>query len=58
MYVICDLLDLPLTSIGAIFGGKDHTTVIHAREKISEKIKENNRIKVIVNDIKSMCQNS
>ena len=55
---MCDLLDLPLTSIGSIFGKKDHTTVIHAREKISEKIKENNRIKVIVSDIKSMCQNS
>ena len=56
MYVITELLDLPLTSIGHLFGGRDHTTVIHAREKISNDIKNNNRLKVIVNDIKNMAQ--
>lgn len=55
MYLICELLDLPLVSIGEIFGGRDHTTVIHAREKVSDLIKENNRIKVEVNDLKSMA---
>ena len=55
MYVIYEMLDLPLTSIAQIFGKKDHTTVIHAREKISTDIKTNNRLKVIVNDIKSMA---
>lgn len=55
MYLICDMLDLPLVSVGQIFGGRDHTTVIHAREKVSELIKENNRIKVTVNDLKSMA---
>ncbi len=56
MYVITELLDLPLTSIGQLFGGRDHTTVIHAREKISQDIKTNNRLKVIVNDIKNMAE--
>lgn len=55
MYLICDMLDLPLTSIGQLFGGRDHTTVMHAREKITQLIKNNNRIKVIVNDLKSMA---
>ena len=55
MYLICDMLDLPLVSIGQIFGGRDHTTVIHAREKVAELIKENNRVKVTVNDLKSMA---
>jgi len=55
MYVMCEMLDLPLTSVGEIFGKKDHTTVIHARDKVSELIKENNRIKVIVSDIKNMA---
>ena len=55
MYLICEMLDLPLVSIGELFGGRDHTTVIHAREKVSDLIKENNRIKVEVNDIKSMA---
>lgn len=55
MYLMYDMLDLPLTSIGQYFGGRDHTTVMHAREKISNLIKTNNRIKVIVNDLKSMA---
>lgn len=55
MYLICDMLDLPLTSIGQLFGGRDHTTVMHAREKVSQLIKNNNRIKIIVNDLKSMA---
>lgn len=54
MFLMYDLLDLPLTSIGQHFGGRDHTTVMHAREKINGLIKSNNRIKVIVNDLKSM----
>ena len=57
MYVMCDMLDLPLTSVGEIFGKKDHTTVMHARDKISNLIKENNRIRVIVSDIKNMANN-
>ncbi len=55
MYLIYEMLDLPLVSIGQLFGGRDYTTVIHAREKISDLIKENNRIKVTVNDLKSMA---
>ncbi len=56
MYLICELLDLPLTSIGQLFGGRDHTTVIHAREKITNEIRENKRIKVMVDDIKNIIE--
>ena len=55
MFLMYDMLDLPLTSIGQYFGGRDHTTVMHAREKINGLIKSNGRIKVIVNDLKSMA---
>ncbi len=55
MYIILEMLALPLTSVGQIFGGKDHTTVIHAREKVSEMIKNNPRVKIAVDDIKSMA---
>lgn len=54
MYIISQILDMPLLAIGQIFG-RDHTTVIHARDKISQLIEENNRIKVAVNDIKSLA---
>ncbi len=57
MYLFRKLLCLPLKEIGAIFGGKDHTTVIHACEKIEELIKDNSgigqRIERIISRVKS-----
>ena len=55
MYIIFEVLGLPLVSIGQLFGGRDHTTVIHAKDKVSQLMQENNRIKVAVNDIKVMA---
>lgn len=54
IYLITDLLSVPLASIGEIFGGRDHTTIIHARDKISNEIKINTKIKVAVSDLKNM----
>jgi chromosomal replication initiator protein len=34
MYVIKTQLDLPYTEIGALFGGRDHSTVIHSVNKV------------------------
>lgn len=53
IYLINDMLDIPLAAIGAIFGGRDHTTIMHARDKISTQIKTNPHTKTIVGDIKS-----
>ena len=47
------MLDMPLTAIGAIFGGRDHTTIMHARDKITTQIQTNPHIKTLVGDIKS-----
>ena len=57
MYTICTLLDMPLLSIGQLFD-RDHTTVIHARDKISQVMEENQRIKIAVNDIRAMATKS
>ena len=58
IYLICDMLSVPLVSIGGIFGGRDHATIIHARDKISDIISSNNgasqKIKIQINDIKDM----
>ena len=54
VYIITELLDLPLASIGKIFNGRDHTTIIHSRDKISERLKTDNRLKIAVEDIKNM----
>ncbi len=39
MYLAREMTDFSLPKIGEAFGGRDHTTVIHAHEKISEAIK-------------------
>lgn len=57
IYLITELLPMPLAQIGEMFGGKDHTTIIHARDKISEEIKANPRIKIAVADLKNMLMN-
>lgn len=54
IYLICELLDLPLVAIGKKFGDRDHTTIMHARDKITEQLKTNNKIKVYINDIKDL----
>lgn len=56
MYLSRDLTDLSLPKIGEEFGGRDHTTVIHACDKISKDLKENIDLKLkvekIINDLK------
>ena len=45
MYLCRKLTDESLQSIGKALGKKDHTTVIHGIDKITEEIKTNNEIK-------------
>ncbi|QIB27860.1 chromosomal replication initiator protein DnaA [Caloranaerobacter azorensis] len=56
MYLCRELTDLSLPKIGDEFGGRDHTTVIHAYDKISSDIKNNPELKLkienIINEIK------
>jgi chromosomal replication initiator protein len=40
MYLSCVMTDQSSTDIGRSFGGKDHSTVLHARKKIEKKIEE------------------
>lgn len=53
-YLMTELLSIPLVTIGQALGGRDHTTVIHARDKISELIKENTRVETEIKDLKNM----
>lgn len=45
MYLARDLTDYSLPEIGGFFGGKDHTTVLHACEKITNELKRNKETK-------------
>jgi len=51
MYLARKLTDLSLPKIGEEFGGRDHTTVIHAYEKISEEIKTNEALENVIKDL-------
>ena len=53
-YLMCEMLSLPLVSIGNVLGGRDHTTIMYSRDKIQELIKLNDRIAKEVDDIKNI----
>ncbi len=52
MYLCKELTDLSLPKIGEAFGGRDHTTVIHACNKITGEMKINDDFKETVNRLK------
>ena len=51
MYLTRELTDLSLPKIGDEFGGRDHTTVIHACDKISKDISEDQQLKERIDHI-------
>jgi chromosomal replication initiator protein len=51
MYLCRKLTDMSLPKIGEEFGGRDHTTVIHAYEKISAGLKKDESLKNAISDI-------
>lgn len=53
-YLINELMNLPLATIGKSLGNRDYTTVIYARNKIAEQIKTDSKLAVEINDIRNM----
>lgn len=53
-YLMTELLSIPLVSIGQALGGRDHTTVIHARNKIAELVKDSPKTATVVKDVKNL----
>lgn len=51
MYLCRELTDYSLPRIGDFFGGRDHTTVIHAYEKISKEIEKDPNFSKIIKDM-------
>ena len=54
IYVITELTDLPLASIGNVLGGRDHTTIMYARDKVGEKITSSVKTATDVENVKNM----
>ncbi len=55
MYLISELIAMPLASIGNIFG-KDHATVIYAKNKVTDDMSKNKKLAVEINDMKQMIK--
>ena len=56
IYLINDMLSVPLMSIGNYLGNRDHSTIIYARDKVTDQLKTDNRIKMVVKDIRNMIE--
>jgi chromosomal replication initiator protein len=57
MYIAKSLTDESFPSIGNAFGGRDHSTVIHANNKIKEELITNSVLKKAIDDIIAMINN-
>ena len=57
MYLIREMTETTLPEIGEAFGGRDHSTVIHACDKVEVDLKKNQNVKNLIQklmlDIKS-----
>lgn len=53
MYICRDMTDLSLPKVGQAFGNRDHTTVLHACEKISKEMKTNESLRDIIKEIEN-----
>ena len=52
IYLCREILGTPLVSIGMYFGGRDHSTIIHACRVMEDKTKKDQRIGRIVGELK------
>ena len=57
MYLSRELTDFSLPKIGEEFGGRDHTTVIHAHEKIANDIKADPTFKQEIENLEKEIRN-
>lgn len=54
VYLITEMMSLPLVTVGQKMGGRDHATIIYSRDKIAEQIKLDHKLAIEVGDIKNM----
>ena len=56
MYVIREITGNTMEKIGSEFGGRNHATVVYGIRKVEKQMKEDSRLKAIVEDIIKNCQ--
>ena len=58
MYLCRTIGQMSFPKIGGEFGNRDHTTVMHAFNKIEKEVKENTNTKLIVDSVKNIIRES
>ena len=57
MYLCREVANMSYPQIGEDFGGRDHSTVMHACKKIDKEVKEKTNTKLIVDSVKNIIIN-
>ncbi|MDD4136131.1 MAG: chromosomal replication initiator protein DnaA, partial [Candidatus Shapirobacteria bacterium] len=52
-YLLLTQINLPLEEVGHLLGGRDHTSIMHARDKIINDFSTNPQTRQLINQIKS-----
>ncbi len=56
MYISRDVVGAPLTLIGDAFGGRDHSTVNHACQKVAKDMKTSPALTTLISDLSQQLQ--
>ena len=57
MYLCRELTDSSMSRIGDAMGGRDHTTILHGCDKVSEDIRTSDAFASLVDDLRHQLQN-
>jgi len=57
IYLSRELTDFSLPAIGEMFGGKDHTTILHSYIKIKNKIEKDKNLKSVIENLTLKIKN-
>ena len=58
MYLIRINVDIPLTKIGKMFGGRDHTTVMNGILKVENMLKTDEALKAVIAELQKRLKNN
>jgi chromosomal replication initiator protein len=58
MYLCRNIAQMSTNAIGACFGKRDHSTVLHACNKIDKDMKQDNNLKMVVDSVKNLITSS
>lgn len=52
-YLLLNELKIPLKEVGDLLGGRDHTSIMHARDKVASELNTSPQLKEVINQIKN-----